>query len=247
VANTLKPEELLTRRNLLLAGGALATAGLLWSLAVRQPNAQPVARTRTRRRPARLPPEEVLKPGALPELSIGREDAPITIVEYADLSCPACAHFHKNVLPELKKKYIDTGKVRLVFREFPTNVHSIIASMAMRCAGPEKAQPLISAIFARQREWTQATSISDIRKLLYPLAQQVGLSSETFDACVPSSEQLTTQQQQRLYAGLNIEGKRAHQGFGVEQTPTFFVNTTKLAGAATLEDFDKALAPLLNR
>jgi protein-disulfide isomerase len=246
VANTLSPDQLLSRRNLLLAGAVLATGGLFWSWLIHEPRAETATRGRARRRPARLPPEEILKPGALPELSIGRPDAPVTIVEYADLACPACANFHSTVLPQLKKKYIDTGKVRLVFREFPTNAYSIIAAMAMRCVPPEKAQPLISAIFSRQREWMQAKSIPEIRDKLYPLAQQVGVSSEAFNACVPSGDKLTTPQQQKIFTGLNSEVERAHQGFGVRQTPTFFVNTTRLAGA-TIEDFDKALAPLLNR
>lgn len=245
MANTLNPDQLLTRRRILLAGAVIATAGVVWSWATRDTRTETAAKGRTRRRTAKLPAEEILKPGALPDLAIGRADAPVTIVEYADLSCPACASFHSTVLPALKEKYIDTGKVRLVFREFPTNTHSILASMTMRCVEPEKAQPLISAMFSRQDDWRGAKSMEELRGKLFSLAQQVGLTRTAFNACVPASDKLTAQQQ-KLLTDISRERDRANVGFGVNQTPTFFVNTTKLAGAS-IEDFDKALAPLLTR
>jgi protein-disulfide isomerase len=219
----------------------------LWSWWVRDPNPATETRRRARRRPARLPIEEVLKPGgALPEIVMGREDAPVTIVEYADLTCPACAAFHSKVLPALKEKYIDTGQVRLVFREFPTSGLSILASMALRCVEPAKAQPLISAMFARQRDWLKVETMQELRDKLFSVGQQVGLSRQSFEECVPASQNLTTDRQKMLYAELMKERERAHAGFGVAQTPTFFVNTTKLTGAG-IEDFDKALEPLLKR
>jgi protein-disulfide isomerase len=241
--NTTEREPFLSRR-VMLGAAILATAGLAASL-IMSHSSQTETAASQRNKPKRNT-ADLMKPGPLAELSLGKADAPVTIVEYASMTCPHCAEFHNKVLPVLKKKYIDTGKVRLVFREFPTNAYSIIAAMAMRCVPPEKAQPLISAIFSRQREWMQAKSIPEIRDKLYPLAQQVGVSSEAFNACVPSGDKLTTPQQQKIFTGLNSEVERAHQGFGVRQTPTFFVNTTRLAGA-TIEDFDKALAPLLNR
>jgi protein-disulfide isomerase len=245
VANTLSPEQMLTRRRILLAGAVIATAGVLWSWATRDTRTETAAKRRTRRPVARLPAEEVLKPGALPDLAIGQADAPVTIVEYADLSCPACAHFHSKVLPALKEKYIDTGKVRLVFREFPTNTHSILATMTMRCVEPNKAPPLISAMFSRQEDWRGAKSMDELRGKLFSLAQQVGLTRTAFNDCVPANDKLTNQQQ-KLLADISRERERANTGFGVNQTPTFFVNTTKLAGAS-IEDFDKALEPLLTR
>jgi protein-disulfide isomerase len=239
------PEQVLSKRRLLLLGAIAATVGIAisWGYSLSQPRTDTA---RTKKPPvAKLPIEQVLKPGALPEISMGKADAPVTVVEYADLSCPACANFHNKVLPVLKEKYIDKGHVRLVFREFPTNTHSIIATMTMRCVDTDKAPPLISALFSRQDEWRQTKSWEDLRAKLFALSQQVGLTRQAFNACVPESDKLSAQQQ-KLLTDIRKDQERAHQGFGVNQTPTFFVNTTKLTGA-TIEDFDKAIEPLLNK
>ena len=97
--------------------------------------------------------EELLKPGPLPDLIIGNADAPITVVEYASMTCGHCANFHTNVFPTLKEKYVDTGKVRFIMREFPLDNLAAAASMLARCAGEGKAFPLISALFAKQDDW----------------------------------------------------------------------------------------------
>lgn len=241
------PDQALSRRRLLLLGAIAASVGVVisWGYSLTQPRTSAADKKKRAPRVAKLPPEDVLKAGALPEISMGRADAPITIVEYADLSCPACANFHSKVLPVLKEKYIDKGHVRLVFREFPTNTHSIIATMTMRCVDTDKAQPLISALFSRQEEWRQTKSWEDLRGKLFALSQQVGLTRQAFNACVPESDKLSAQQQ-KLLTDIRKDQERAQEGFGVSQTPTFFVNATKLAGSA-IEDFDKAIEPLLNK
>ena len=94
-----------------------------------------------------------MKPGPLPDLVLGKADAPVTIVEYASMTCGHCANFHNKVFPALKEKYIDTGKVRLIIREFPLDDLAAAASMLARCAGGDKAFPLISVLFAKQDEW----------------------------------------------------------------------------------------------
>src|SRR5690606_3808252 len=130
--------------------------------------------------------KELAKAGPMPEIIIGKADAPITIVEYADLTCPACAAFHKNVLPKLKEKYIETGKAKIVFREFPTTWPALLAIMTVRCAGAEKAWGLASALFDRQDEWrVLATNFDQFREKLFAFGQQVGLTRQAFDNCVP--------------------------------------------------------------
>jgi protein-disulfide isomerase len=215
----------------MLAGAVIATAGVAWSWFTRDTRVATAAK-RPRRR--RLPPEDLLKPGPVPDLAMGSADAPVTIVEYASMTCPACANFHNKVLPALKEKYIDTGKVRLVFREFLLNEKDARASMVARCAGADKSLPLISVLFSKQEEWAPATD--DFLSKLFAFAQQAGFTRQTFGKC---------QEDEKLLRNL-IALRERGAAFGVSRTPTFFVNGTKLAGA-TIEDFDKAIEPLLKQ
>ena len=237
MSKTLNPEQYLSRRGLLLAGAAAATGLLAWSWTTNT-RTQSASRGRPRPKGTKLPPEDLLKPGPVPDLAIGSPDAPVTIVEYASLTCPACANFHTKVLPALKEKYIDTGKVRLVFREFVLNEKDARAAMMARCAGGEKSLPLVSALFAKQEEWATATNSNEFFGKLFALGQQAGFTRQTFSKC---------QQDEKLLKKLVALRDRGAQ-FGVDKTPTFFINGTMLDGAnATIEDFDKALEPLLTR
>jgi protein-disulfide isomerase len=233
VSKTLNPEQYMSRRNLLLAGAVAATGLLAWSWTTNT-RTQSASRGRTRAtKAAKLPPEDLLKPGPMPDMSIGAPDAPVTIVEYASLTCPACANFHNKVLPVLKEKYIDTGKARLIFREFVFDERGALAAMVARCAGGEKSLPLVSALFSKQDEWAQTKT--DFLPKLYGLAQQVGVTRQAFDQC---------RQDEKLLKNLLAQRERG-VAFGVNATPTFFVNGKKLV-SASIEDFDKAIAPVLN-
>ena len=235
MSKTLNPEQYLSRRGLLLAGAVVATGLLAWSWTANT-RTQTASRGRPRPKGTKLPPEDLLKPGPMPDLAIGSPDAPVTIVEYASLTCPACASFHTKVLPALKEKYIDTGKVRLVFREFVLNEKDARAAMMARCAGGEKSLPLVSALFAKQEEWAAAANSNEFFGKLFALGQQAGFTRQTFSKC---------QQDEKLLKKLVALRDRGAQ-FGVDKTPTFFVNGTMLDAAnATIEDFDKALEPLL--
>jgi protein-disulfide isomerase len=137
------------------------------------------------------------------------------------------------VLPQLKQKYIDTGKVRLIFREFVFDERGALAAMVARCAGGDKSLPMVSALFSKQDEWAQAKN--DFLPKLFGFAQQVGVSRQAFDRC---------RQDKKLLDNLIAQRERG-VAFGVNATPTFFVNGKKLA-SASIEDFDKAIAPVLN-
>jgi protein-disulfide isomerase len=218
----------------MLGAAAVATAALVVSLvSSRGTRTETASKAVRRRTTARLSTEELLKPGALPDLSIGKADAPVTIVEYASMTCPHCANFHNNVLPALKEKYVDKGQVRLIFREFVFDERGALAAMVARCAGNERALPLVSVLFAKQDDWVQAKS--DFLQKLFVYAQQAGFTRQSFDQC---------RQNEKLLKNL-IAMRDRGVAFGVNATPTFFVNGKKLAGA-TIEDFDKAIGPVLN-
>ena len=175
-----------------------------------------------------------MKAGPLPDLAMGKADAPVTIVEYASMTCSHCASFHNTVCPVLKEKYIDTGKVRLIFREFPLDERAALASMMARCAGGDKALPLISMLFSKQDEWAA------VEERLPAQALQVRPAGGLHQADVRRSAART-----RSSSRTSLPfATRANTSFGVSQTPTFFINGKKMDGGS-IEDFDKALAPLI--
>jgi protein-disulfide isomerase len=219
------PRQLWLRRDVL----GLITCGLgLAALARAWP-----ALAQHKKGPAEVSVDELMKPGPLPELSLGSADAPITVVEYASMTCGHCARFHNTVFPVLKEKYIDTGKVHFIMREFPLDNLAVAASMLARCAGGDKTFPLISALFAKQEEW--AFVHGDPRPELLKLAKQAGFTKESFDKCLTD---------QKLLDEVVAIRSRAADTFSVDATPTFFVNGKRLAGVG-LEDFEKAFAPIL--
>ncbi len=212
-----------SRRSMLavLCAGGLGAAAALPALA-------------QSRGPTEVSVEELMKPVGLPDLSKGPADAKVTVVEYASMTCPHCAHFTKDVWPQLKAKYVDTGKVRFIFREYPLNDLAIAGSMLARCAGNEKAFDLIEILFVKQDGW--AFGEGDPTPRLFELAKQAGFTQESFEKCLTD---------QKLVDEILAGRTRAKELFGVEATPTFFINGKKLDGAPTIESFDAMIQPLL--
>ncbi|MBV9964239.1 MAG: DsbA family protein [Alphaproteobacteria bacterium] len=161
---------------------------------------------------------------------LGKADAPITIIEYASLTCPHCAHFNTQVLPTLKEKWIDTGKAKLVLRDFPLDEPALRAAMVARCAPPDKFYPLVDTFFAQQEQWVTSR---DYRAALEKLAKLGGLSDKEFKTCISDKKLEDQVAQSRLTAA---------QKLGVDATPTFFINGKKFDGAPTVEAFDQALS-----
>jgi protein-disulfide isomerase len=179
-----------------------------------------------------VPIDDLMQPNPLGEMAMGDEKAPITVIEYASMTCPHCAHFSEATFPELKKRYIDTGKVRFLFREFPLDQLAAAGFILARCAGPDKYFPLIETLFAQQHDWV-------VQKPLQPLmaiAKQAGLSQEAFETCLDNKVMLE---------GLEKVRNQASEKFGVNSTPTFFVNGKRLAGALSIEEMEKEFAPYL--
>jgi protein-disulfide isomerase len=164
---------------------------------------------------------------------LGDANAPVTIVEYASMTCPHCADFHQNVLPQLKAKYVDTGKAKLIFRDFPLDNLAIGVSMLARCGDPSKFHAFISTMFKTQLTWAAGEG-SPLPKLK-EITKQAGYSDETFDKC------LANQQLQQDIVAIRT---RADEKFGITGTPTFFVNGVKLKEGFGLEEFDKVMKAL---
>ena len=179
-----------------------------------------------------VPMADLLVPGPLGDEIQGQADAPVTIVEYASMTCPHCSHFHETTYPELKKKYIDTGKVRFIFREFPLDPLAAAASMLARGAGKDKFFPLIEAFFAQQKDWVVQKPLQP----MFAIAKQAGFTQQSFDQCLANQQLLSNLEEQRT---------RATQKFNVNSTPTFFINGKTFRGALTPEELDKQVAPYL--
>jgi len=224
---------MVSNRTMLMIGGAILT---IWGVGTFYLNASPNGapeQAQAQRAPqkAEYPVAELMKPGPLPEISSGSPDAPVTIIEYSSMTCPHCASFHKDPLPTLKTKYIDTGKVRYIIREYPLDNLAAAAFMLARCAGPEKTLPMIELLYAQQKNWAliEGSPLPALRKIIKVNA---GIDKKAFDACL--SDQKT------LDKVLEVR-KRGGEVFGVTSTPTFFVNGKVLKGGHSLADFEKLM------
>lgn len=227
-ASKIQPSHIQLSRRVLLLSMSFAALGAALGL-------NPIsAFAQKRAGPAEVPMEELMKPGALADLTMGPADAKVVVIEFASMTCGHCANFHNNVWPEFKKKYVDTGKVRFIFREFPLNNLAAAASMLARCAGDDKTFPLIDVLFEKQKDWAFAKG-NPVPKL-FELAKQAGFTQETFDKCLTD---------QKLLDNITNARTRASDVFGVSSTPTFFINGKRLTGAPTIASFDKMIEPLL--
>jgi len=175
---------------------------------------------------------ELAKTGPDGDFVLGSEKAPVTIIEYASMTCPHCAHFSDVTFPELRKRYIDTGKVRFIFREFPLDALAAAGFMLARCAGKDKFIPVVETLFAKQREWMVEKPIEPLREI----AKQLGFTHESFDACLAN---------QKVLDGVQDVRDRAAEKLGVNSTPTFFVNGKKLVGDQSIDTLAKEIEPYL--
>ncbi|HEX5780199.1 MAG TPA: DsbA family protein [Xanthobacteraceae bacterium] len=210
----------LSRRHLLAGIGTAALTGPAFLSGVQVARAQDVSLV------------ELYKAGPLGDKVLGSDSAPVTIVEYASVTCPHCAAFHQNTYPALKSKYIDTGKVKLIFREFPTQPAAVAMAgfMLARCA-EDKYYPMLDAIFSQQQSWAQ-----DPYNGLLRIARQAGFSQEKFEACLKD---------QKLAEQIQAVAQRGNEQFKVESTPTFFINGKKYVGALSMPELEKIVEPLL--
>src|ERR1700728_3561994 len=175
---------------------------------------------------------ELAKVGPDGDVVVGSAKAPVTVIEYASMTCPHCAHFATTTFPELQKRYIDTGKVRFIFREFPFDALAAAGFMLARCAGNDKFMPVVETLFAKQDEWMVQKPVP----ALMGIAKQFGFTQESFDKCLAN---------QQVLDGIQDVRDRAAEKLGVNSTPTFFVNGKKLTGDQSIDSLTKEISPYL--
>ncbi len=183
---------------------------------------------------AKIPMSDLMAPNALPDVWIGKADAPITIIEYASMTCTHCATFHAETYPLLQKNYIDTGKARFVLREFPLDALAAAASMLARCSG-DKRTAVVDLLFTQQRNWAFVDKPLDA---LENTVKQAGISSDAFKKCLDDKQ---------MYQNVLDVRQRAADKFGIDSTPTFFINGDRHNGEIPPDSLDKVLAPYLEK
>jgi protein-disulfide isomerase len=218
---TLNRRELLTTTAvLILAGATISGAALPRFISLAQAEAGAPS------------PEDLAHAGPDGDVVLGSDKAPVTIIEYASMTCPHCAHFSMETFPELKKRYIDTGKVRFIFREFPLDALAAAGFMLARCAGNDKFMAVVETLFAKQAEWIVKEPIPQLEAI----AKQFGFSHEAFNECLANQKRLDN---------LTVVRDYAVDKLAVNSTPTFFVNGKRLVGDQSIEQLTKEIDPYL--
>ncbi len=177
----------------------------------------------------------VAKPSPLGDMALGPENAKVTVVEYASMTCPHCAAFTINVFPKLKQEYIDTGKIRFIFREFPLDLKAAAGSMLARCVAKNDANKyfaVVDTLFKQQEQWAAKNTVQELKLI----GKQAGLSEESFNACLKD---------QQVLDGIKATQEYAADTLKVNSTPSFFVNGTLVRGETSIEAFQKLIDPLL--
>lgn len=184
---------------------------------------------------------KVMTPGTLPEMALGKTDAPVKIVEYMSMTCPHCAHFHNTTFDAIKQKYVDTGKVEFVLREFPFDPRAAAAFMLARCnpqkpedlATPEQYFPMVAMLFKQQQVWAAA---DDGRGALLQMSKLAGFTEDSFTKCLTN---------QKLLDEVNATRERGSKDFGVNATPTFLINGKRYSGDMPVDTMSALIDSLL--
>ncbi len=212
------------RRGFLTLGGALALAGAPLSVRAQQAGAEQPA--------TKVPLDQLMAPQALPDLWIGDASAPITMIEYASMTCSHCAEFNVKSFPLIKANYIDKGKVRFCLREFPLDPLAAAAAMLARCSG-DKREAMVELLFQQQKNWA---FVDNPLQALQTVVKQTGMGQAAFEACLND---------QGLFDKVNAIRETADKKFKVSATPTFFINGDKRPGEILPDQIDATLAPYL--
>jgi protein-disulfide isomerase len=174
---------------------------------------------------------DVAKPVSLPDMALGPRDASVTITEFASMTCPHCAAFNENVFPKIKSEYIDTGKVRYVFREFPLDIKAAAGSMLARCIAKDDAGKyfaVVDMLFRQQNDWVMKNTTETLTRI----GKQAGLSQQAVETCLKD---------QALLDKMSADQKFAADVLKVNSTPTFFINGEVVKGETSFEEFDKRI------
>ena len=180
-------------------------------------------------------PSDVAKPVSLPDMALGPANAAVTVTEFASMTCPHCAAFDQAVFPKLKSEYIDTGKIRYIFREFPLDIKAAAGSMLARCIAKGDASKyftVVDLLFKQQSDWVMKNTTETLTRI----GKQAGLSQQAVEDCLKD---------QALLDKIAADQKYASEVLKVNSTPTFFVNGEKITGETSFEEFEKRIKPLL--
>ncbi|MEO6840475.1 MAG: DsbA family protein [Bradyrhizobium sp.] len=178
---------------------------------------------------------DVSKPVSLPDMAIGPADASVTITEYASMTCPHCAAFNAEVFPKIKAAYVDTGKVRYIFREFPLDIKAAAGSMLARCIAKDDASKyftVVDLLFKQQNDWVMKNTTETLTRI----GKQAGLSQQGVEDCLKD---------QALLDKIAADQKYATEVLKVNSTPTFFINGEVIKGEASFDEFDKKIKSML--
>ena len=168
---------------------------------------------------------------------IGNEDAKITIIEYASLSCSHCADFHVNTLETLKKEYIDTGKIKMVFRDYPFNYPALLGSMVLRCIPENYRYDYMNALFKLQTDWVNKKNKKTIQEL-YKIMQSGGMTKDEYDACI-----YNTELENEILKGV----MEAQNQFNIKSTPSFIINGKLIEGNKSIKEFRQIIDKILSQ
>ncbi len=180
-------------------------------------------------------PGNLNTPSPLGDMALGPADARVTIIEYASMTCPHCAAFTKETFPKLKAAYVDTGKVRYIFREYPLDQVALLGAALARCIANGDAPKffnVIEVLFASQNEWASNKPVEPLKRL----TRQFGMNDQEFEACADN---------ETVAKGIIATRDYAYDRLKVNATPTFFINGKKIEGEASFEDFAKIIDPIL--
>jgi protein-disulfide isomerase len=178
---------------------------------------------------------DVGKPVSLPDMALGPADASVTITEFASMTCPHCSAFNETVFPKIKSEYIDTGKVRYIFREFPLDIKAAAGSMLSRCIAKDDAAKYFAVtdmLFRQQADWVMKNTTETLTRI----GKQAGLTQQAVETCLKD---------QALLDKIAADQKYASEVLKVDSTPTFFINGEKIKGETSFEEFDKKIKSLL--
>ena len=181
---------------------------------------------------AKISEVELMAPGPLPDMVMGDAKAKVTVIEYASMTCPHCAHFAETTFPDLKTKYIDTGKARYILREFPFDPSAEAGFMLARCA-KDNYFPMVDVLFRQQANWV---GVANTKDALLQISKLAGFTQESFEACLTD---------QKLLDDVRSVQKRGANEFKVDSTPTFFINGKTYKGAMSIEEMSAIIDPLL--
>jgi len=178
---------------------------------------------------------DVAKPVSLPDMALGPADAKVTITEFASMTCPHCAAFNAETFPKIKANYIDTGKVRYIFREFPLDIKAAAGSMLARCIANGDAPKYFAVtdmLFRQQNDWVTKNTTETLARI----GKQAGMSQQQVETCLKD---------QALLDKIAADQKYASDVLKVDSTPTFFINGDRIKGETSFEEFQKKIDPLL--